>query len=143
MSQVTALAGLDRVGLAWTPKMLRFGLFFSKSGVSLVRFERRQQIADAGIELRGLRRLGELGAEERDVAFAHRGDPFLRLTLRVARQRQQLAHDLRIGLPVEAVAIDGSRRAHFVEQGAMNGSASRAVGPKQRAVDVEEDQPHY
>jgi len=60
----------------------------------------------------------------------------------VSGQGQQLAHDLRIGLPVEAVGLNRARRARLLEQGAMDRPPARAVGPEQGAVDVEEDELH-
>src|SRR2546425_10557630 len=64
------------------------------------------------------------------------------LRVAVTRERQQLAHDLRVGLAVEAVGRDRPRRARLSQQRAMDRSPARAVGPQQSAVNVEEDELH-
>jgi len=107
-----------------------------------LRLEGREQLGDPDHEPRGLRRLPELGREQLDVAAAHRLNALLVRRLRVAGQSQQLAHDLRIGLPVEAVGLDRTRRPRLEEQRAMDRPPTRAVGPEQRAVDVEQDELH-
>ena len=107
-----------------------------------MRLERDQQFFDAGIESGRLRRFRELGRQQADIAIAYGCDPVLGLALGVTGHLQQLAHDLRVGFPVEAIGIDGAGGAHFLEQGSLNGSASGAVGPEQRSVDVEQDQTH-
>ena len=58
------------------------------------------------------------------------------------RQLQQLAYDLRIGLAIEAVPVDRTGGAHFIEHRAVNCASTRPSGPQQRAVDIEEDQAH-
>src|SRR5207249_5601928 len=62
--------------------------------------------------------------------------------VRVSRERQEIPHDLRIGLPIEPVGLDGPRRTGFVEECALNGAAAGAVGPQERAIDVEQDELH-
>src|SRR6266480_7093999 len=76
------------------------------------------------------------------IAATHGVDATRILGRRVAREREQVAHDLRIGLAVEAVALDRARGARLVEQRALNRPPARAVGPEQGAVDVEEDELH-
>src|SRR5581483_11818308 len=53
----------------------------------------------------------------------------------------QLAHDLRIGLPVEAVILRARGAEHF-DQRAVNRAAARAVGEQDRAVDVKQNELH-
>ena len=99
--------------------------------------ERTEQLRDAGIHLRRLGWLLELGGEQLDVAAADRRHAIVRARVRMARQLQQLAHDLRIGLAIEAVPVDRPRRPHFIEQGAVNRPSSRPCGPEEGSVDVE------
>jgi len=47
----------------------------------------------------------------------------------MARQLQQLAHDLRIGLAIEAVPVDRPGSPHFIEQGAVDGAPARTRRP--------------
>ena len=113
-----------------------------RAAVGFVGLERRKQIHDAWIQPGGVRGFGELGGEQVHVTAAHCGNTIVGLRLRVPGQREQLAHDLRIGLAIEAIAFDRPRRAHLVKQRAMDGASPCAVGPQEGAVDVEEDEPH-
>src|SRR6185312_8731840 len=61
---------------------------------------------------------------------------------RMTRQRQQLAHDLRIRLAIEAVAVDRARGAHFIDHGAVNRAPACASGPEEGSVYVEKDKSH-
>src|SRR5690348_6367510 len=57
----------------------------------------------------------------------------------VPNDTHQLANDLRIGLPIEAV-IRWSGLAEDLGERPMNCSSAGAIGPEKSAVDVEEDQ---
>jgi hypothetical protein len=57
--------------------------------------------------------------------------------LRDSGVAQQLTHDLRIGLSVEAV-LARSGLAEVLLQRLKHGAAAGAVGPQDRAVDVEQ-----
>jgi hypothetical protein len=57
----------------------------------------------------------------------------------VSCQLQELTDDLRIGLAIEAVAVDWAGGPHLVEQRTMNGAPSRTIRPEESSVDVEED----
>src|SRR2546422_1958021 len=58
------------------------------------------------------------------------------------RERQEITHDLRIGLPIEAVALDGPRSTGLVEERALDRPAPGAVGPQERPIDVEQNELH-
>jgi len=58
----------------------------------------------------------------------------------VADAAHQLADDLWIGLPIEAM-IGRSRVAEDLDQRAMDGAAPRAVAQEERTIDVEENEP--
>ena len=45
------------------------------------------------------------------------------------RERQEILHDLRVGLPVEAVGVDGSRGTGLVHQGTLDRPAAGTVAP--------------
>jgi len=110
-----------------------------RPAVGFVGLQRREQLFDPGIELGCLRGLRELGSEQIDIAPAHRGDSVVRAELRVSCQFQELAHDLRIGLAIEAVAVDWAGGPHLVQQRLMNGAPSCTVCPQEGSVDVEKD----
>src|SRR2546430_17617124 len=90
----------------------------------------------------GLGGRGQLGAQVFHIAATHGVDATRILRRRMTREREQVAHDLRISLAVEAVALDRARGARLVEQRALNRPPACAVGPQQAAVDVEEDELH-
>src|SRR2546427_12831630 len=91
---------------------------------------------------RRLRRPLELCAEMIHVASADRPDHARVLRARMPRERQEVPHDLWVGLPVEAVGVDGSRGTGLVHQGTLDRPAAGAVGPEERAIDVEQDELH-
>ncbi len=107
-----------------------------------MRLEGEEQLGDPDHEPRRLGRLLELGREQADVAAAHRFNALLVRGPRVAGQRQQLAHDLRIGLPVEAVGLDGPGGTGLVDERALDRPAPGAVGPQERPIDVEQNELH-
>src|SRR5207237_8908419 len=84
----------------------------------------------------------QLGAKVIHIAATDRLDHARVVRVRVSGERQEIPHDLRIGLPVEPVGLDGPRRTGFVEECALNGAAAGAVGPQERAIDVEQDELH-
>src|SRR6266852_2751646 len=77
-----------------------------------------------------------------DIPAAHGVDARSVPSPGVAGEREQLADDLGIGLAVEAVVLDRPGRTGLVQQGAMDRPPTRAIGPEQRAVDVEQDEFH-
>ena len=107
-----------------------------------MRFECGEQLPRPRHQPGGLGGRGQLGAQVFHIAATDGVDATRILGRRVAREREQVAHDLRIGLAVEAVALDRPRGARLVEQRALNRPPARAVGPEQGAVDVEEDELH-
>ena len=85
--------------------------------------------------------VAQLLGEQRDVALEERRDPFGDRLRSEAGERHEIAHDLRVGLSVVAVL----RRAGGADRlGERRGHrpAAGAVAPEERAVDVEEDEPH-
>src|SRR5207253_7544161 len=61
---------------------------------------------------------------------------------RMPRERQEITHDLRIGLPVEAVGLDGPGGTGLVDERALDRPAPGAVGPQERPIDVEQNELH-
>ena len=76
------------------------------------------------------------------VATAHRLDQPLVVRARMPRERQQLTHDLRVGLAGEAIRGDRSGRPRFVHERALDRPPAGAVCPQQRAINVEQDKFH-
>ena len=56
------------------------------------------------------------------------------------RGAQQLPHDLRIGLAVEAEPVDRAGHSHLADERPVNGPSASTVGPQQGSVDVEQHQ---
>src|SRR6184192_2823117 len=92
-----------------------------------VRFECGEQLPRPRHQPGGLGGRGQLGAQVFNIAATHGVDATRILGRRVAREREQVAHDLRIGLAVEAVALDRARGARLVEQRALNRPPARAA----------------
>src|ERR671934_1994185 len=86
-------------------------------------------------------RLGELGAEPVEITLEQRRHPGVDPLVGVPRHAQELAPDLAVGLPVEAEVARRHAAKHLRERSA-EGAPSRAVAPENRAVDVEEREPH-
>jgi len=107
-----------------------------------VRLEPCEQFFDAGQDLGRLSGTVELNPQMLDVAEADGGDQRVVACVRMAREREELPHDLGVGLPIEAVGRDRSGRTRLVAQRAMNGASSGAIGPEERTVDVEQDELH-
>src|SRR5205823_12156009 len=91
---------------------------------------------------RRLARPRQLRAEMIHITAAHRVDQGRILRSRMPSERQEISYDLRVGLPVEAVALDGPRGTGLVDEGTLDRPAPRAVGPEQRPIDVEQDELH-
>jgi len=60
----------------------------------------------------------------------------------MTRELEQLAHDQRIGLAIQPVAIDRAGGAGLVAQRRPHRAAAGPVGPQERAIDVEENELH-
>src|SRR3989449_10933273 len=113
-----------------------------RAALGLVRLERREQVGDPHHQPRRLGRPLELGAEMLDVSSADRLDHGGIPGSRMPRERQEITYDLRIGLPIEAVALDGPRGTGLVEERALDRPAPGAVGPQERPIDVEQNELH-
>src|SRR5439155_14796989 len=85
-----------------------------RSPTGLVRLARREQVGDPQHQPRRLGRPRQLRAEMIHITAAHRLDQGRILRSRMPSERQEISYDLRVGLPVEAVALDGPRGAGLV-----------------------------
>jgi len=101
--------------------------------------ERVEQLAHAGKDVVALLDVGELRLEQGEVALEHLVDPRVDLAIRDAGVAHQLAHDLRIRLPVEAVIVRAAVSEVLFERTEDRAPAG-PVGPEDGAVDVEQNE---
>jgi hypothetical protein len=102
--------------------------------------QRMQQLGHPGEDVIAVIALGELFAEQREVAVQHQFQARVDVRLGDAGVAHQLAYDLRIRLAVEAM-LAGSGLTEMLGKRLEHGTAARAVGPQDGAVDVEQHDP--
>jgi len=83
----------------------------------------------------------QLGAKSLNVEIEHGLHSRVDVMIPVTGETHHITHDLRVGLPVEAI-IGRHRDAENFEERMLNRSPAGTVGPHERAVDVEEDELH-
>lgn len=86
-------------------------------------------------------RFGQIAFEMEQIAVDHPTNPVVVAGEPIAAGFEQLHHDLRIGLAVEADVLDRCRTdRRLLGQGSQNRTPPRSAGEQQSTVDVKEHQ---
>jgi hypothetical protein len=103
----------------------------------VARLERVEQLAHAGEDVLAMVDRCELVAQQGEVSVEHQVEPRLDVAVDTPGVAHQLAHDLRIGLAVEAM-LARPALAEVLLQRLEDRAPAGAVGPEDGPVDVEQ-----